>query len=208
MIDPIEDLQETIVQSLESITEALMPAEAAYKLFVLQSEGKEIALAIATEVRRRSSWQFLVRVNSQGFSFEELPASSAQEPAQRPPPRRANWLGAPEFFDLNAACLLLSEAFGWGSTYLVGSALHSRDHRDVDIRTIVSDEDFARLFPGAGPDPQHNALWTLMCSSISLWLSRRTNLKIDYQIQQRTDANARFDGERCAIGIMLTSNST
>jgi hypothetical protein len=66
---------------------------------------------------------------------------------------RAHWIPAPHFFNLNMACVPVSEALGFGC-FLVGSALVRRDFRDVDVRAIVSDGEWARLFPGANP---HNA---------------------------------------------------
>lgn len=103
---------------------------------------------------------------------------------------RANWIGAPEFFELNHACQTINAAFGWGTTYLVGSAIERRDHRDVDVRCILDDEAYAKLFPGiVGNNPAMDARWSLMCSAISLWLSKHTGLRIDFQIQQRTVAN-------------------
>ena len=146
-----------------------------------------------------------------GFaSREEAEAFAARQRKSRPvDERRANWLPAPEYFLLNQACVVINSAFGWGSTFLVGSALHTRDHRDVDIRTILDDAVFERLFPGAAKNGSYqlNALWSLVCSSVSLWLSRQSGLKVDYQIQQRTAANELYSGKtghhRHPIGIFL-----
>lgn len=119
---------------------------------------------------------------------------------------RANWIGAPAFFELNQACLTLVGAFGC-RIYLVGSAMTRRDHRDVDVRCILDDAEYARWFPGIGPNPSHDARWSLMCSAISLWLSKHTGLPVDFQIQQQTMANAEFprrEGhDRQALGIFL-----
>jgi hypothetical protein len=116
---------------------------------------------------------------------------------------RANYIPAPHFFELNQACRMLTEAFGY-HVYLVGSSIERRDYRDVDIRCILPDKEYARMF-GEPSSASHarNAMWSLMCSSISLWLSRATGLPIDFQIQQQTQANAEFAGTRCAIGIFL-----
>lgn len=117
--------------------------------------------------------------------------------------KRANYLGAPEAFLLNEACRTLTDAFG-PHLYLVGSCLERRDYRDVDIRCILPDEEFDHLFPGAH-DVNYglNALWSVICSSISLWLSKHTGLPIDFQIQRRTEANKKYDGQRAAIGMFL-----
>lgn len=124
---------------------------------------------------------------------------------------RANWIGAPAFFELNQACLTLTQAFGC-HVYLVGSAMTRRDYRDVDVRCILPDEDFARWFPGLDVNGvAHDARWSLLCSSISLWLSKHTGLPIDFQIQRRTEANAEFprrEGhQRHALGLFVEAGN-
>jgi hypothetical protein len=116
---------------------------------------------------------------------------------------RANYLPAPEYFLLNQACLAVHSGLGGFGCYLVGSSLVRRDYRDVDVRYILDDERFDALFPGAAGQPQLNALWSLMCSSIALLLKQQTGLPIDFQIQRQTDANAKFSGPRSALGIFL-----
>lgn len=116
--------------------------------------------------------------------------------------KRANFIGAPEFFNLNHACQALTEAFGY-NIYLVGSALERRDFRDVDVRCILDDEDFARLFPACGNAPQHCASWSLLSAAISEWLRARTGLPIDFQFQAQTKANAENDGPRSALGLFV-----
>lgn len=118
---------------------------------------------------------------------------------------RANWIGAPEFFNLNQACEIIWRAFDGANfcgVYLVGSALECRGHRDVDIRCILNDETFDEMFPRCGSNTWLNAKWSLLCSSISAWLAARSGLKIDFQFQRMTDANREFTGQpRCAIGL-------
>lgn len=123
---------------------------------------------------------------------------------------RANYIGAPEMFNLNNVAAVLNEAFGYHN-YLVGSSIERRDFRDVDIRCILSDEEFDRLFQPYLPQTisgqtlinyATNARWSLVCSAISEWLSSRTGLKIDFQIQRQTEANTE-DGPRQALGIFI-----
>ena len=104
---------------------------------------------------------------------------------------RASFLPAPHAFHLEHACAMIHQAFG-DCPYLVGSCLMKRDYRDVDVRLILSDEQFAHHFPACGDHPERHALWSLMCSTISDWLSKRTGLPIDFQIQQRTAANKMY----------------
>jgi hypothetical protein len=116
---------------------------------------------------------------------------------------RANFLGAPEAYNLNNVAGVLNEAFGFNN-YLVGSCLTTRDHRDVDVRCMLDDEDFNRIFQGCGQTYQYNALWSLMCAAISEWLSSRTGLKIDFQIQRNTEANEQYPKQpRHCLGIFL-----
>ena len=115
---------------------------------------------------------------------------------------RANWIGAPEFYHLNCLCATLVAAFGH-NVYLVGSTLTKRDYRDVDIRVILDDAEYESLFgPGSEGDPQINAFWSLTCSAISEWLSKRSNLPIDFQIQSMTKAN-KEKGARQALGCFF-----
>lgn len=114
---------------------------------------------------------------------------------------RATFLPAPHVFNLNQACAVVAQALNH-SVYLVGSALERRDYRDVDVRAILDDAEFDRLFPGlakgiASLDP----LWSLMCSSISLYLQQHSGLPVDFQIQRSSDANAKYQGRRHALGM-------
>lgn len=127
-----------------------------------------------------------------------------------PPKRRANYIGAPEAFHLNNLCTMLNEAFGFNN-YLVGSSLTKRDYRDVDIRCIMDDEEFDTLFPDSKRNPDagswvHDAKWSLICASISEWLSKRSGLPIDFQIQRRTQANEQYPSPehlRNAMGLFI-----
>jgi hypothetical protein len=70
--------------------------------------------------------------------------------APEAPRRKANYVGAPAIFALEQACAEINAAFETFGVYLVGSALDRPDWRDVDLRCIMIDEQFARLFPNAG----------------------------------------------------------
>lgn len=130
-----------------------------------------------------------------------------ERPAKPPRGDRSNYLPAPHFFLLNHACCIVNDAFDGLCCYLVGSCLLRRDYRDVDVRVILDDEHFDRLFPGAtcgaSHAPQRHPLWSLMCTSIALMLKDQTGLPIDFQIQRQTQANEQFNGHRDALGIFL-----
>lgn len=116
---------------------------------------------------------------------------------------RANFIGAPHFFNLSQACAMIAAAFG-SHVYLVGSAITRRDYRDVDVRLILPDESFDRMFPGISTGWYLDARWSLMCSSISLWLSHHTSLPVDFQVQRQTEANAEnVRAPRHPLGVFL-----
>lgn len=122
--------------------------------------------------------------------------------------KRANWIGAPEFFNLNMACASLNDAFGYNN-YLVGSAMERKDHRDVDIRCILDDTEYDRMFPPTfvgetrNRNQSLNPTWCLLNAAVSGWLAARTGLKIDFQFQRRSDANEEHKGQRCALGMWI-----
>lgn len=76
-----------------------------------------------------------------------------------------------------------------------GRCLQHAQFRDVDLRLILPDEEFAQLFPRQPASPSGRAndpYWLLVCRSISEWIKLRTGLPIDFQIQQMTAANEEY----------------
>lgn len=142
---------------------------------------------------------------------EHFPSGDQGLLCERPKRKKWSYIGAPAHFKLEQACQQISEAFGGYGCYLVGSALERADFRDVDIRYILSDEDFERLFPGTGWSAEHphgalwehNPRWLLMTISICEWLQRQTGLPVDFQFQPQSHANALHRGRRHAIGMMV-----
>lgn len=128
------------------------------------------------------------------------------EPAERP--KKANYVGAPAVFALEEACRTLNDAFGgpgFYGVYLVGSALERPDWRDIDLRMIIADEEFFKLFPNAGShcswefDPR----WILMTVAISERLSKLTGLPVDFQFQPQSWANEQHKKPRHAKGLRI-----
>lgn len=115
------------------------------------------------------------------------------------PMARSNWIRAPHFFNLDMACRSLVDAFGV-CIYLVGSSIERRDFGDVDVRAIMRDEEYERLMPSTD-EGLRRARLILLNASISLWLSKRSDLPVDFQIQRQTIANEDFNGPRQALGI-------
>lgn len=119
---------------------------------------------------------------------------------------KANHVGAPAIFELEACCRLLNEAFDCYGCYLVGSATAKADWRDVDVRMIMEDGAFAALFPDGRQTWEHDPRWIVLTCSISKWLSEKTGLPIDFQFQPATHANTRFgrdDHVRHALGLRI-----
>jgi hypothetical protein len=119
----------------------------------------------------------------------------------------AHYLTTSQYFKLDVACIPLWRAFGpAGGTYLVGSVLRKPDWRDVDIRVILDDAEFDRLFPKTDRFGE-NAQWKIICIAISHYLSSVTGLPIDFQIQRQTQANERYPTaeyhRRNAIGLFV-----
>lgn len=115
------------------------------------------------------------------------------------PKDRVCFVGAPALFRLNQACRIVADAFGT-APYLVGSSLMRRDFRDVDVRLMLEDAEYDRLFRGG---TMYNALWSLLCVSIAMYLTEASGLPIDFQIQRQTQANEHHKGPRNALGIFL-----
>jgi hypothetical protein len=117
--------------------------------------------------------------------------------------KKSNYVGAPAIFTLEQECRLLTEAFGGFGCYLVGSALERPDWRDVDVRFIMEDAEFAILFPDAGQYWEQDARWLIINTAIAERLSRITGLPIDFQIQPQTQANERHKGGRHCLGMKI-----
>jgi hypothetical protein len=119
--------------------------------------------------------------------------------------KRFNYIPAPAMFDLHNACAIIAQAYPDSGVFLVGSSIQRRDFRDVDVRCMLADEMFDAMFPNAPDGPSHwNARWSLLCVTISQWLSKQTGLPIDFQFQKRSVANERFDGQRQALGLYVS----
>ena len=142
-------------------------------------------------------------VDSTATDPKAMAGSSPSSDANPTPMKRANYIAAPHYFNLNIACRVLTDAFGH-NLYLVGSSLLRRDYRDVDVRCILDDSEFDRMFTKANPTAAHyDPLWSIMSSSISLWLSQHSGLPVDFQFQRQTEANDEHKGMRSAVGIFV-----
>lgn len=109
--------------------------------------------------------------------------------------QRTDLLTTMQMYNLDQACTLIAKAFG-ECPYLVGTAgLGGADsYRDVDIRLMLDDAEFAAACPT-------RERWELLCVAVSTWLSERTGLPVDFQVQRTREANERFSGPRNPLGL-------
>lgn len=107
-------------------------------------------------------------------------------------------VGMPQWIFLNHFGRLIYEAFG-EYPYLVGSATQGKQWRDVDVRVILSDEDYARVVGKLESPPILNKRWSAMCLAFSVLGKEMTGLPIDFQIDQQTDANEKYKGDRHSL---------
>ena len=110
---------------------------------------------------------------------------------------RATYLPRARHWALNAACCEIARAFGGRHPYLVGSCLTRPDYRDVDVRMILEDDDFDRMFPPT----ETSRLQKLIECSISLHLSMASGLEVDFQIQRWTESSE-IPGDRRPLGML------
>ena len=86
--------------------------------------------------------------------------------------------------------------------YLVGSALHGKGWRDVDVRMILGDKEWD-VWGFGNPDQAHQSeKWVSLCLAYSALGKSYTDLPIDFQIQQQTRANTLYSGARSTIGFV------
>lgn len=87
--------------------------------------------------------------------------------------------------------------------YHVGSSLHTKDWRDVDVRLILPDDEFTALFG----DNEHAGTNRKLAAAVLAWSAlakAMTGLPVDFQIQSVTHANDRHPRSRSAL-ISATS---
>ena len=109
---------------------------------------------------------------------------------------RTDLLTTVEMYNLDAACRVIHDAFGQ-PPYLVGTAGvgDAATYRDVDVRLMLDDDEFAAACPT-------RERWEALCLAFGAYLSERTGLPVDFQIQRATEANERYgDCPRNPLGM-------
>lgn len=113
-------------------------------------------------------------------------------------------VGMPQEIQLRQFGTFLYDAFG-EMAYHVGSSLRQKDGwRDVDVRVMLEDAEYARMELGEPNRPQENARWVAVVLAWSTFGRVLTGLPIDFQLQQRSAANAEFTREKgCARSALF-----
>jgi hypothetical protein len=102
----------------------------------------------------------------------------------------------PAWLYLNQFGQIIHDAFGeW--PFLVGSATMGKQWRDVDVRVMLDDDEYERVI--GGKPGEQNFKWMALCMAFSALGKQMTGLPIDFQIDQRTEANKLHSGPRCAL---------
>lgn len=113
-------------------------------------------------------------------------------------------VGQPQGMLLNLFGEQLRHAFGHVA-YHVGSSLRQKDGwRDVDVRVMLDDAEWDAFQLGRPENPHHSPRWRTLCIVWSAYGRQMTGLPIDFQLQQRTHANANYakpDHQRSALFV-------
>lgn len=123
--------------------------------------------------------------------------------------RLASYLSPHQMHRLDLACAPVRNAFPAYGPVLVGSANKRADYRDVDVRVILRDKDFDRMFGKHVADERGEAhgdpRWQLICAALSEWVGSVSGLPVDFQIQRMTQANEAYDDFRNPLGLRVMS---
>lgn len=121
----------------------------------------------------------------------------------KPKKAQGSYVGMPAYLKLEQFGTVIREAFPEGTPFLVGSALRHHQWRDVDVRLMLPDADFARII-GPLTKPRYlNPRWNALCVAFSVYGQHLTGLPIDFQIGDTTHENTEYGGQpRSAIGVM------
>ena len=115
--------------------------------------------------------------------------------------QRVMYLSVEELWRLSNACRPIEDAFGGHNVWIVGSCLDRANYRDVDLRVILPDDEYTKMFHATkyGVDGMSTGLFDqflmLIQTSISAMLRETTRLPIDFQVQSQTESN-QYNGKR------------
>lgn len=115
----------------------------------------------------------------------------------------------PAALKLDAFGSYVWDAFG-SPPYLVGSALKTSKWRDVDVRMILSDDEWKQWFPDLPTDSSESqwhrdAKWVAVTMAFAELGRQMTGLPIDFQVQPMKYANKEYSKDkhsRSALGLV------
>ncbi len=111
-------------------------------------------------------------------------------------------VGMPASLKLQAFGEYVNAAFDVSACYQVGSSLTTTAWRDVDVRVMLSDEEYERQGFGHVDHPHSNVKWVALTLAFSALGREMTGLPIDFQIQQQSEANKKHEGGRSALFVV------
>jgi hypothetical protein len=95
--------------------------------------------------------------------------------------------------------------------YQVGSSVHGKQWRDIDIRGMLWPTDWARILCDVDPDRpavwSHHPQWVASCLQVATWASTFTGLPVDFQWQTADYANEKYPGYRVPLGILFEART-
>ncbi len=111
-------------------------------------------------------------------------------------------VGQPQGMLLNQFGDFIARAFNTHSVYHVGSSIFNKTGwRDVDVRVLLGDDEWEKLFGDLEPKNCHyNSKWRNLCIVFSHYGNHLTGLPIDFQIQRIKEANEEYPNNRSHLG--------
>lgn len=105
--------------------------------------------------------------------------------------QRSYFVTKSQHFMLNNWGEQLAELFNGNCAYHVGSSLERRDWFDIDVRILLEPQQYRHLKETMNLD--------VLDAIVSQWGATVTGLPIDFQIQDRDEANNEYSGTRNAM---------
>ncbi len=105
--------------------------------------------------------------------------------------------GMPAGIWLGKFGMIVKHFFGH-TAYQVGSSLHTKAWRDVDVRLILPDDEFTAMF-GTNQNAETNPRLSSVTLAYAALGHAMTGLPIDFQIQPQSWANEHYPGPRSAL---------
>lgn len=104
--------------------------------------------------------------------------------------------GMPAEIWLNKFGVLLNDVYGH-TAYQVGSSVHSKEWRDVDVRLMLPDEEYDAMFGDLCNklNPKLAALTLAWCALAK----EMTGLPVDFQFQRLSKANEKYPANRIPL---------